>query len=141
MQTQEIIAPWLREDFEIGDRIYVSTPGTVSKGEVVSNPWEDKGSITVKMDDGECTTLPLSAFADHTEPHHCGRIPNLDLITRGTILSRLEEDGGRIYAAVALHEPGEKLVLHRRDKFLPYEYMTSQGAVFENLLFDWEIEG
>lgn len=140
-EKQEILTAPVRDDFEVGDRIYISVAGTVSKGEVVSISGEDERSISVTMDDGEFMSLPLSAFADHNEPNHCGRIPNLDLITKGVILSRLLENGDRIYAAVSVHEPGQRLVLHRRDKFLPYDYETMHGVVLENVLFDWEIEG
>lgn len=148
METQEILkspeevftAPvW--DDFEIGDRIYVSLPGSVIKGEVVSNSGERDGSIEVLLDYGESMSLPISAFGDQNLPEHCGRIPNLDLIEKGTVLSRLQENGSRIYAVVSIHEPGRKLVFYRKDKFLPYEYQTSHGVDLERILFDWEIEG
>lgn len=147
----ETEVPLIVDDFEEGDRVYYVLNGVTQKGTVINDEGSNEvGHISVKFDFSSCLGIPLSKFAGKSKTTHyykgekdnyCGRIPSLDRIEKGTVLSRLEEDGTRNYAIVMIHSPGERLLINRADKWEVFDYRTSKGVLFEDKLFDWEIEG
>lgn len=150
MDAKEIITPWILEDFEDGDRVYSVVNGIVEKGTVVDSESSEEGYINIKLDFSSYLAVPLKNFTGSAKAttsyqgqkdDYYGRIPRIDRIETGTILSVLQEDGSRDYAIVMIHEPGERLLINRADEWKVHDYRVSKGDIFENQLLDWEIEG
>lgn len=150
MDTQEIAIPWITEDFEDGDRVYSVVNGVVQKGTVVDSDSAKEGHINVKLDWNSYLSVPLKNFTGSAKAtkfyqgqkdDYYGRIPRIDRIETGTIISILQEDGSRAYAIVMIHEPGERLLINRANEWEVHDYRVSKGDIFEDKLLDWEIEG
>jgi hypothetical protein len=142
MESHEIMTPLVREDFSDGDRIYSLFNNVLTKGTVVYDPDEYKDQVSVWMDAGYQMPLHLSCFIKEPDMGHWGKLPHLDQIQVGTILSHLQEDGTRTYAEVRDVIPNERIRMKRT--VWPNEYFdhtVPNGGSLEDSFLDWEIEG
>lgn len=148
---KEVQLQYIADDFEEGDRIYYITNGVTKKGTVrYGRTPRKEDHIPVSLDISGHLMIPLYKFSGKSKAvkfyrgkkdDYCGRIPKLRNIEKGTVLSRLQNDGTRQYAIVMLHEPGKRLLINRPEQWEVFDYLTSRGSIFEDQLFDWEIEG
>ena len=136
----ELNTPFIVEDFAAGDRVYFAYPQGINKGKVDS---VEAASINVVMDDGQTGEILLSSFVrSHTVDEHWGKIPDLSLLEEGSVMSRINEQGDRIFTTVLSVIPGKEMTI--KSEISPYgtrTFMTKAGDDLEAIFRDCEIEG
>lgn len=138
---QEIKLPFIREDFSEGDRIYSMFHGEIKKGTVVDNRNEYEGHITVSLDYSHSVGIHLSCFIKGAGVDYCGRIPPLEQMQIGTVVSHLEDDGSRTFAEVRHIIPGERIRMKKLTGYGEYfDHSVADDNTLEDLFLDWEIE-
>lgn len=142
---RELQTPLVVEDFEIGDRVYCVFDGKKTKGTVIPHRPGTFACVTVAMDSGWETVVNLTSFDKTISSFgYWGRIPRIEQLTEGNIITRFEPFHGdveRIFAVLNFVVPGKRVAGH----FLPdlketLDYNATLGGSLEDMLMDWEID-
>ena len=135
----ELEITFIKEDFEVGDRIYMTFKGEMNKGSVTEIG--DK-SIRVSMDNElgyPDTILSYSIRGDRNEKW--GRIPDLKLFKKGTVLSSRNNDGTRLFTTIVSYSPNYEVTIQYENSMLGARTFLASETDFETFFADCEIEG
>lgn len=143
---QELYAPLMTDDFEIGDRVYHvnglkdSAAGRVKE---IHNSW-----LHVQMDNGEWRQARIRLFDRKDKHWSWHRVLDLKTVAPGMEISRLGRRG-RVFATVLEVIPHRSIVLgqgkdtgkRQLTNSTPIRYQASPGWPIEVYLQGWGIEG
>lgn len=135
----EIRTPPVLEDFSPGDRMYLSSATEFRKGTVTSL---EAGLIHVTMDNSWTVKIPVSDLDQQDyKGEYWGRMPHIDLIKAGTVLSRFSPDGTRHYATVRSALPGVEVIIEDSHSLSGVRaFKVSEGCDLEKVFRDFEVE-
>lgn len=144
MTVTELESPFVTADFEQGDRVYCLYDGSYTKGTVIAHRPGTVNCVTVAMDNDWETIvhIPSQFKKGSSWIGYWGKIPDISQFKKGTVISKMEDDGIRRFATISFVVPGQEIKMNITT--FPWgerDYRVSDGINLEDQFFDWEIEG
>lgn len=138
--ASEVLTPYMKEDFEPGDRVWYKYSGEVRKGTVLG---VYERYVTMEPDDKFAQAVSLYYnFSRGYAKELWGRIPDLKQLEAGTKLSYLRTDGNREHGVIISFLPDVEIVFQRlRPSSGKFWFSTRKGMDLELQMMNWGIEG
>ena len=145
-QSQELYAPYIIDDFEVGDRLYHYVGlnnGRLGRVEEIHDTF-----LLVGMDDGTFTDANIELFDEDSPYWEWDKIIDIEHLAVGSRISR-KEWNQRIFAKVTSFEPGVKIAITyelspvngKSPKEIVFEKPAPEsGRTLEHLLLGWFLE-
>lgn len=130
--------PLMMDDFEVGDRIYVTyRDGEIELGTVRDIRTDER--MNVLLDSGRVPFVHISQFGPRGQYGKCFPIEQLQV---GSVVSLYEGSGERLYADVVNYAPNEYVELKSHDwKPKSIIIATEKGKPLEYQLSPYTLEG